>query len=272
MLADSVLEKMYTLAHCLHMNKGVALAVTLEACERIPLLRRLQVRRTGRYRLRIPEACLPQYCVFLASDARECDQERRARGKDRHYLLSVDDFLARYIKFLVWQTMDRHACHAAVALGCFLYGYQPRDIMSLAPDIFSPHNIRRVKSQLARRLYARFQHVLSFDEHHTPLTRSPTHRERQLIYHALKLFTPWGCPHIPASASNRSILEAFFDAASPFSDWERIHALIDPTCAGLARLIREYNEYLPRSSRECLEDPDLSLAIPCFNTEAVVTS
>ena len=49
------------------------------------------------------------------------------------------------------------------------------------------------------------------------------------------------------------------------SDWERIHALIDPACAGLPRLIREYNQSFPGESRARLEDPDHALAIPCFN-------
>ena len=273
MLAEDVLEKMSTLAHCLHPDNGIALAVTLEACERIPLLRRLQDRRTGHYRLRVPEPCLPQYCVYLASDARERDQERQRSGKEGRYQLTSDDFLVRYIKFLVWQTMDRNACHVAVGLGCFLYGYQPGDMTSLAPEIFSPHNIRRVKSRLARRLYARFQHTPIFsDQHLTLSTRPPTEHERQLIHHVLTLFTPWGCPHIPAPASDRSILETHFDGASPRSDWERIHALIDPTCAGLPRLVHEYNENFPRGSHERLEDPDHNLAIPCFTAHGVDTN
>jgi hypothetical protein len=265
MLTDHVLAKMYTLAHCLHPDNGVALAVTLEACERVPLLRRLQDRRTGHYRLRVPESSLPQYCVYLASDARERHQERQRSDKEGRSQLTSDDFLVRYIKFLLWQTMDRNACHVAVALGCFLYDYQPGDITSLAPDIFSPHNIRRVKSQLAHRLYARFQHTPIFlNEHLTLATRPPTEHERQLIYHVLTLFAPWGCPHIPAPASDRSILETHFDGASPRSDWERMHALIDPTCAGLASLIREYNANFPQGSYERFEDPDDNMVIPCF--------
>jgi hypothetical protein len=82
MLTGHVLEKMYTLAHCLHHDNGVALAVTLEACERIPLLRRPQDRRTGHYRLRVPESSLPQYCLYLASDVRERQQERQRSSKE----------------------------------------------------------------------------------------------------------------------------------------------------------------------------------------------
>jgi hypothetical protein len=211
--------------------------------------------------------------VYLASDARERDQERLRSGKEGLYDLTSDEFLVRYIKFLVWQTMDRNACHVAVALGCFLYGYQPGDITSLAPDIFSPHNIRRVKSRLTHQLYARFQHTPVFlDGPLTLSTRPPTEHERRLIHRTLTLFTPWRCRHIPVPSPDRSILETHFDEASPCSDWERIHVLIDPTCGGLPRLIREYNESFPRGSRERLEDPDDNLAIPCFTGHEVVTN
>lgn len=80
MLTDHDLRQMYELAHCLHPDQGIALAVTLAACERLTLLRRLQDRRTGRYRLSLPEAGLPQYCVYLASDPRERAQERPPAG------------------------------------------------------------------------------------------------------------------------------------------------------------------------------------------------
>ena len=76
MLADDDVQRMYDLARFLHPDPGVALAVTLEAWDRLALLQRLQDRQTGRSWLRLPEACLPQYCVYLPSDVRERDQER----------------------------------------------------------------------------------------------------------------------------------------------------------------------------------------------------
>jgi hypothetical protein len=133
MLADEVLQQLYDLARCLHPDNGVALAVTLEASERLTLLRRLQDRRTGRYRLRLPEVCLPQYCVYVASDGRERGQERLRCGDELRYRPTPDVYLLRYIKTLVWWTMDRNACHVAVALGCFLYRYQPGELANLAP-------------------------------------------------------------------------------------------------------------------------------------------
>jgi hypothetical protein len=83
------------------------------------------------------------------------------------------------------------------------------------------------------------------------------------------MFTPWGCPHVPAIASEQSILATYFDEVPGRSDWERIHALIDPRCAGLAQLIREYNESLPRGSDARLADPEHMLVIPCFETLAL---
>jgi hypothetical protein len=265
MLRDDVLERMYQLAYCLHPDNGIALSVTLEACERLALIRRLQDRRTGHYRIRLPEACLPQYCVYLASDARERIQERPRPGQKPRYQPRPDDWLVRYIKALVWWTMDWNACHVAVALGCFLYGYQPGEVVSLAPEIFNHHNIRRVKARLAQQIHARFQSAnIMVGEPFTLRTRPPTEHERQLVHRSLALFTPWGTPHLPAPAPNGSILETHFDGVCGRSDWDRIHALIDPCCAGLPRLIREYNESFPSRSTARLEDPDHTLAIPCF--------
>jgi len=265
MLADDTVEKMYALAHRLHPDGGIAVAVTLEACERIVQMRRLLSRRTGRYRHRLPDACLPQYCVYLVSDARERAQERPAPGQEPRYRPTFDDYLVRYIKFLIWQTMDRSACHVAVAVGCFLYGYRPHDIATLAPEIFDPHNIRRVKRRLTHQLQARFRHTKIFAGEHLVLhTRAPTARERQLVHQSLALFTPWGSTHVSALVSGRSLLETLFGGTSTHDDWARIHALIDPTCGGLARLIGEYNETFPAGSCARLPDPDDMLTIPCF--------
>lgn len=158
MLTDHDLQRIYELAAGLHPHQGIALAMTLEACERLTLVRRLHDRRTGRYRLRLPEACLPHYCVYLASEAGERDRECPLQGETPVYRPTPDD----YLKCLVWRTMDRSACHVAVALGCFLYGYQPGDMASLAPEVFHYHNIRCVKQRLAKQLKTRLQGVPMF--------------------------------------------------------------------------------------------------------------
>jgi hypothetical protein len=91
MLTDDVLQGMHDLAYRLHPDNGIELAVTLDACDRIAPLRRMQDRREDRYKFRLPGACLPQYCVYLASDARERGQERRRPGKEPRYRPSMND-------------------------------------------------------------------------------------------------------------------------------------------------------------------------------------
>jgi hypothetical protein len=265
MLADHDLQQMYELAHYLHPDSGVALSVTLEACDRIMLLQRIEDRRTGHYRRRLPEACLRQYCVYLASDARERDQERPRPGQDPRYQPAPDDYLVRYIKCLIWWTMDRTACHVAVALGCFLYRYPLGALVRLVPALCDSHQIQRIRVRLTQQLQARFPRAHLFEGDQTTLrTRPPTEHERRLVQQSLAMFTPWEFQHVLPHAPTMSILETYFAGASARSDWDQIHALIDPTCAGLSRLIHEYNESLLRGSQARLEDPDDNLAIPCF--------
>ncbi len=46
-----------------------------------------------------------------------------------------------------------------------------------------------------------------------------------------------------------------------------IHALIDPACAGLPRLIREYHASFLTGSAPRFEDPDHTLEIPAFTLD-----
>jgi hypothetical protein len=256
---------MYDLARSLHPDNGVALSVTLDACDRISLIRRVQDRRTGDYRRRLPEACLPQYCVYAASDVREREQESPSPDKESPYRPTPHDRLVRYIKFLIWQTMDRNACHVAVALGCFLYAYQPGEIANLAPEFFNTHNIRRVKRRLAYQIKSRFQRANIIGHQNTLRTRPPSSHERRLVQQSLAMFTPWGCARLLPAVPSISVLETHFGWASERSDWERIHALINPICAGLPRLIRDYNNNFPKGSAVRLDDPDHRLRVPRFD-------
>jgi hypothetical protein len=171
----------------------------------------------------------------------------------------------RYIKCLIWWTMDRTACHVAVALGCFLYRYPLGALVRLVPALCDSHQIQRIRVRLTQQLQARFPRAHLFEGDQTTLrTRPPTEHERWLVQQSLAMFTPWEFPHVLPHAPTMSILETYFAGASARSDWDQIHALIDPTCAGLSRLIHEYNESLLRGSQARLEDPDDNLAIPCF--------
>jgi hypothetical protein len=172
----------------------------------------------------------------------------------------------RYIKFLLWQTMDQSVCHGVVALGCFLYGYQPGEIANLAPELFSEHHCRHIKRRLAHQLQARFQHAhIVRGEPQTLCTRPPTDHERRLAYHALALFAPRGCPHVPTPGPEPSHFETHVNGTADRSDSERLDALINPMYARLTQLIRDYNERSPAQSARRLAEPDHILAIPCFD-------
>jgi hypothetical protein len=124
-------------------------------------------------------------------------------------------------------------------------------------------NIRRVKRRLAQKLHTRFARTYRFAG--TPPTLSTHHatdHEHQVVHDALALCTPWDAPPLVPSVPLISQLNTHFGAASTCSDWDRIHALINPARGGLAGLIRDYNAGLPRASAVGLADPDERLAIP----------
>jgi hypothetical protein len=270
LLADDVLHPMYDLASFLHPDPAAASAVTLAAGERLALLERLHVRSPGEAWLRLPEAWRPQYCVYLASDGWERAQERPRPGQAPRKRPTPDDYLVRYLKCLIWWTMDQHCPHVAVALGCFLYTYEPDDLVPLAPAFFAG-NLARVSLRLASRLQARFPGVfLLHGDHDAPRTRSPTAHERQLVQLTLAKFTPWGSAHIPPLSLGPAMRDSHFGEASVRSNGDRIQAMIEPTGDGLPRLIREYNaqfpyhaQFPPGSARR-LAEADAMLAIPRF--------
>ena len=68
---------MYELAYFLDLDPAVALTVTLDAADRLALLRRLWEHPTGEAWRRLPEVWLPQYCVDPASDGPECTHKRQ---------------------------------------------------------------------------------------------------------------------------------------------------------------------------------------------------
>jgi hypothetical protein len=126
---------------------------------------------------RLPEAWWPQYCVYLASDGPERAHERRRPGRAPSERPTRDDYLVRYVKCRVWWTLDRPACHVAVALGCLLYCYPPEALVQLAPALCAPDQIQRIRARLVSRLQARFPHAHLFGGDHGT-SRMPADRAR----------------------------------------------------------------------------------------------
>jgi len=268
LLTDDDLQKAFHLISALQPDRAVGLCVLLDACDRISLIRKNQVRRPDAAhptKLIIPEESLLQAATYAASEIWEKDQESEHPRKEPHYKPTDEDKLVRYVKTLAWKSMDRHSRYAAVGLGCLLYTYQPHEVSSLAEDLFNSDNIRRNKSWMFNQIKKRFQGTKGFTNgnEHVEL-EMPSSRQRALIQKSLSTFAPWcSCPTAVRLPST-SLLETYFNQESKRSEWERVHVLFDPACGGFSRLVHEYNSTYRRDSDMRLDDPENKLGSPRF--------
>lgn len=268
------LQAMFRLAYFLHPNRAVALFITLEACKRIPHIRKDLGRRSessNPHKLKIPEGNIDHYAVFVASQHWERNQEQKGSKGIPRYQPTSDDALIRYIELLIWKSMDRNSCYAAVALGRLLYSYQFQEIVSLAPDYFKEDNIRRINGYFIDWIKERFQNQITFPNGSKSMNRrSPTDHERTLLEKSLQTLAP----KFPISKSpltpNASALESFFHATSLHSETERIRVLMDPTVVGIERLIHEYNISLDSTRTARLRDPQGMILIPNFDNKILL--
>jgi hypothetical protein len=90
------------------------------------------------------------------------------------------------------------------------------------------------------------------------VTRPPTSWERQRVQHALTLFAPWGSPCIAPDVF-RSLALPLGLQDDALSQRDRKHALMHPNCAGLERLVDEWNRQCPA---ERLDAPHITLEVP----------
>lgn len=265
--SDRDVEAALYLAYCLHPDPTwkIPTRIVAEAFEWAAIRQQTQERRPAArhpYKPVMPDAALFQLGVYRASSAWERDQESAEPQREPVYRPTADDLLVRYLAFLVAKTVELNSRHVAVGLGCHLYRYRPLEISGLAPTLFDEGNIKRVKGRIGRWIKERFPAESCF-----PINgrRTPSDHERALVRKALIAFAPWGVPHL---SPNSLILDSYFGDDSPQAEWERIHLLVDPKCAGLVRLIAEYNESLTRSTNMRLDDPDNKLEVPEFGNAA----
>jgi Domain of unknown function (DUF4407) len=267
--SDKEIQGAFHLAYLLHPNMAVAYSIALDAIDRYFLQKRLQERRPKAkkqpFKNQLSDPALLQTSLYLASDLWERDQERLLPRKTPYYKPDVNDLIVRYVKFLIWETMERSSSYVAVGIGSFLYTYRTSEINNLAPDHFKDDNIRRIKAGIINAIRKRFeQHNIAPEDSPFLITRVPTDSERALVHGALTSFAPWVIEHASASSAGAPILEIYFGYESEKSEWERNHALIDLGCAGLRLLIQEFNANSSRENDMRLDNPDEKLEIPDF--------
>lgn len=262
-LSNSDFQSAYSLAYCLHPDPTgkIPRNIVISALEWMTVLNQTQKKRpesSRQYKQKLTDQALFQTALYQASYLWERDQESENHMREPFYCPTSDDLLVRYIKHLIWKTFNRNSCHVAVGLGCHLYRYNSDKISSLAPDFFDDGNIRRIKSRIGKWIEERFSSDCRF---FLAGQKQPSPDERELVRKALIAFTPWGTAH---REPDESLVSKYFGVSSPESEWNRIHVLIDPLCAGLPGLINEFNNCNSVDDTMRLENPDSKLEIPAF--------
>ena len=263
--ADKDLTKAFRLAYCLHPHLPTAVRVTREAlCGRFAVLNTLQHKR---HRQRLPGARLPgqtfyklpytspptrlQASIYAVSEKWEHDQEQpKPTIPYNVYTPTRHDRLVRYVKLLVAKTMDRSSYYVALGLGCHLYQYRPTHIAHLVLPLYTEDNIRRVNSYLLKWIAERFPSLPIVSQppygEKKVCASPPTQQERELLYDALELLTPWDIPHLRrVELQAQALYDLFKRQPQPGKaglglETKRRHAIVDPACAGLERVIRAY--------------------------------
>lgn len=184
---------------------------------------------------------------------------------------SNEDMLRRYVRFLLWKTMDCHPSYLAIALGCLLYSYSPGEVVEFTQGVWDK-DFGHVKMRLLGQIQKRFKVKMHSDPLHGETKidgRAPSPKEARLIKNTLGIFTSWREEDKPPShpVQKGSSLLPLFDpsANSPNSDdlaGKQIHALACPKCGSITQLVKEWNQEKPVTNR--LADPDQKLIVPSF--------
>lgn len=269
--APALVASGWRLAYCLHPQRYVARGVLRQAAATLPTI--VLPRQHNRpealhpYRAQLTLGELFQVSIFEVSEAVEKDQEGPSPQPTPRYRPSASVLLIRFIKHLVWSTMVRQDSYpVAVALGCCLFTYSPLQVCSVANLLRDQRlwNLRRLKRQVHHQLKARFTHIGRFHGRRLQ-TQPPTAGEREVVHQALQVCTPWGTA---CFAPDTPVIEHLIEALPErhiegLPERQRKHALICPTCAGLAQLVRQWNAM--QAPAERLADPTTMLEVPMWN-------
>ena len=251
-----------------------------------------------------PDSILLQRCVFRESESDEIADEQSHKSEP-------EDLIVRYIKLILNKTYERESRYTALGIGCYMYRYETDNILDLDADFFSPNNIYRVHNYIEKWIKYRFPVLIdkTAPRGTSPvLLREPRSGEETLAYETLQYLTPWDTdclfPDSPLTffaqqvrdhskarcreggrcefakddgpCRNQVQLQSFGGIITAVCEWARRHALTDPSCVGLARLMREYNRGLSLSAHGLrdeygfhaedirMQEPDDMLRVPDF--------
>ncbi len=265
---DEDLQHAFRVSYCLHPNREIAYEVTRDGIRKGEMKlagqkRRPPSTRPNKQRLSIQNALLSG--VFAASEIWEKDQESRRPLRRPFYRPTSRDFLSRYVKTLIWHSMDRNSEWVSIAIGHFVYCYPLNQIARLSPEFFDDQNMWRTRGFLGHTLQARFQweQAILDPRRMVPTIETPAaEQEFQLIESLLGVLAPYANNHPKSCVKSENLLETYLFPDSSRSENERIHALISPECAGWARFVDEFNRDQSVFPQEGLTAPRNQLRIP----------
>lgn len=259
-------QQAFAVAFMLHPSADVALHVLIDASWIATLLEQAEARRRRsetHYKSPVPRAALLQFAVFCASVRWERDQESPLPKMEPRYKPTRDDLVVRYLKHLVCnQLLKTRLRYLAIALGCLLYDYKPKQITDFL-GLYDEPKIRNIKGRMKKQLMKRFAYADVLTPTRKALRTKPaSDHDRQLLNDALKLLTPWNTAHITVKPGEMRLAKMFAEN-SKLTNWDRKHLLLDPVCGGLEPLINEHNKLFRGAQR--LADPKLKLFVPDFD-------
>jgi hypothetical protein len=263
--AESI-QQAFGLAYSLHPHREVAWEVTRDALKlnRVISYRQDVRPATGRpYKQKLHESNLLRLGVFIASEKWEKDQESRSPKLTPKYTPTKEDLLYRYLKALVWHSMDRPSIYAAIGIGALLFSYRTCEIAAVSVDFFDDLNIRRKKEWLLEKVASRFRDVMVIPDG-LGVKGVPPHTEYQLAFvkKSLGTLAPLADGHPRDCENGGGLLDEYFCFDSVRTEVERVHLITNMECCGWARLVEEYNHISPANR---LEDPAGKLTLPLFD-------
>jgi hypothetical protein len=254
------IQNAYKLAYFIHPQDDLAISVLVEGMERARLIAKTIGKRpvsSQPHKLPILNQDLLHVGVLTASEIFEVCQEmmgtpnqKKLAGYSSNYQPTTDDFVIRYVKKIYILSNDRLARYMGIGVGTLVYRYKTVDILGLS-DYFDNNNSSKIKKFYEEALKNRFPMI---DLHRNLVPDERTSKLTECCFNIFML------PSVRSSDFSQvvDVRDEFFAYDSDKSEREKFDALMN---FGIARLIAEYNAYLPYGTRE-LDDPSKKLILP----------
>lgn len=248
---ENTIDAALRIAHYIHpSDNNISLEVTCDAIEwvagRLSSRGSAASRAANPTRFDLPEKMLLFEGVYYCSEKWEIDQERnplsRRTYKGNDYLPNEEDLTIRYIKCLILSTLCKKLEYPALAVGCYLYQYEPQEIGKIFKNFMCWDDTGYQLTVIRARLKDRFPEI-KFTQ--VPKNASikvqtkgiTTEADKEKIIDAQQSLMDWPCSHVEKSKMLKYYGEGELSATYEGS---LHHPLFCPQCGGLPLFIDRY--------------------------------